>query len=155
MLLSNRVSVEPVGGTIQIAENSSSIDRYGLRQLSLSGILLDSDAQAADMAGFLSNIYCEPQTRIASLVVYLNGLSATDRAQVLALDLASVVSVAWTPTGASSQTVQLSVVEGVSHQTGVNSLHTVSLSLSPVAQSEVFVLDSDTLGVLNSGVLAY
>ena len=155
VLLSNRVSVEPVGGTIQIAENSSSIDRYGLRQLSLSGILLDSDAQAADMAGFLSNIYGEPQTRIASLVVYLDGLSATDRAQVLALDLASVVSVAWTPTGASSQTVQLSVVEGVSHQTGVDSLHTVSLSLSPIAQAEVFVLDSDVLGVLDSGVLAY
>ena len=155
VLLANRVSVEPVGGTIQTAENSSSIGRFGVRQLSLSGILLDSDAQAADMAGFLSNIYGEPQTRIASLDIYLDGLSAVERAQVLALDLASVVSVAWTPTGASSQTVQLSVVEGVRHQTGVASLHVVSLSLSPIAQSEVFVLDSDVLGVLDSGVLAY
>jgi len=63
--------------------------------------------------------------------------------------------VTWTPTGASSATTQLSVVEGVRHDTSYDGLHVVTLSLSPVAQTEVFVFDDSALGLFNSGVLAY
>lgn len=154
-LLANRVGVDREGGTLQTTENDASIALYGVRQLSLPGLLLDSDVQSKDMADFLSSIYSSPQTRIAELVVYLDALSDADRAQVVGLDLADVVSVLWTATGASSATTQVSVVEGVRHSTSYDGLHVVTLALSPVTQTEVFVFDDDVLGVFDSGVFAY
>jgi len=155
-LLYNRVGVDREGGTLQTSENLASQAKYGVRTLSLPGLLLDSDAQSALMADFLANIYAEPQTRIAGLTVYLDGLTDTERAQVVDLDLADVVSVTWTPRGADGGPVtQLSVVEGVSHEVTYDQLHAVTLRLSPLLQTEVIVLDDVALGILDIGVLAY
>jgi hypothetical protein len=154
-LLANRVGVDREGGTLQTSENAASIALYGVRQFSLSGLLIDSDTQSSDMADFLSNIYGEPQTRIGALTVYLDALSGAERASVLGLDLADVVSVVWTPTGASGAMTQNSVVEGVSHETTFDGLHVVTLSLSPVQQSEALIFDDAVFGVFDSGVFAY
>jgi len=153
-LLANRVSVDREGGTAQTSTNATSVAKYGVRQLSLGGLLLDSDSQAADMAAFLSGIYAEPPTRIASLQVFLDSLTVAEQVQVLSLDLSQVVSVTWTATGGAAMT-QLSVVEGISHSTSFDGLHVVDLALSPVSQTESFILDDLTLGVLDSGALTY
>lgn len=153
-LLANRVSVDREGGVAQTATNATSAAKYGVRQLSIGGLLLDSNTQSLDMANFLAGIYAEPPTRIASMQVFLDNLTVTQQTQVLALDLAHVVSVTWTPVGGSEFT-QLSVVEGINHSTSFDGLHVVGLSLSPVSQTESFVLDDVVLGVLDAGVLTY
>jgi len=149
-LLANRVSVNRVGGTVQTATNAASVAKYGVRQLSIGGLLLDTDVQSLDMANFLVGIYAEPPTRIASMQVFLDALTVTQQTQVLSLDLSNIVSVTWTPKGGSAFT-QLSVVEGISHSTSFDGLHVVDLALSPVSQTESFVFDHVVLGVFDTG----
>lgn len=153
-VLFNRVGVDREGGVLQTANNLASQRKYKIRTLDLPGLLLSSDEQSADMAEFLSGIYSTPQRRIASITILLNALTQVQRAQVARLDLADVVSVRWEPVGADPIT-QVSVVEGVSHDTSVGDVYAVTLNLSPVAQTEIFTLDDAVLGVLDSGVLAF
>ena len=75
---------------------------------------------------------------------------------MLSLDLADVVSVLWTPTGADTSPAAINyVIESVGHSTGFGAVHVVQLGLSPIAQAEVLVLDDTILGLLDSGVLAF
>lgn len=155
-LLYNRVGVDREGGTLQTVENAASIAKYRIRALSIGGLLLDSDAQSLVMAQWLSGIYAEPQARIGGLSIIVDDLTSTQRSAVLALDMADVVSVLWTPTGHTAVSSATSyVVEGVHHERPYDAPHVVDLSLSPVSQAEAFVLDDTTLGVLDSGVLAF
>lgn len=155
-LLFNRVGVDRVGGTLQTVNDATSQDEYGVRALNLSGILVASDDASASLAWWMLNIYKEPTTRISSLSVVTNWLSSTDRGAVTALDLGDVVSVSWRPRNIGNTLTQTLVVEGVSHALAPPGIHQVTLSLAPLEQQSVFVLDDPILGRLDTGaVLAF
>jgi hypothetical protein len=155
-LLVNRVGVDREGGTLQTVNNLASQAKYRIRAQSTTGLLMDSDSQSLDMATFIASVFSEPQAYIDGLTVYVDGLSESLRADVLSLDLADVVSVLWTPTGADTSPAAINyVIESVGHSTGFGAVHVVELGLSPIAQAEVLVLDDTILGLLDSGVLAF
>jgi hypothetical protein len=182
-LLYNRVGVERDGGTLQTVSDAASQVLYGASALSETGLLLDSDAQALDMAHYLLSIYNEPELRVAELVVELSPLTSAQQASVLALDIASVISVTWTPNGVrltgdeaaleilqdsefwidanlddpparvSSSMNRTCIVEGIAHDITPDS-HTVTFSLGDANRS-FFELDDPILGALDSNVLAF
>lgn len=155
-LLFNRVGVDREGGTLQTADNATSQAKYRVRSLSLSGLLLDSDEQAANMAEYMVNRYAEPEPRIESLEVNLAGLPADEQARVVALDIGDVVSIQWTPTGAVAwSSAPRYIVEGVSTSHPLGGPMTVSLTLSPLVGAAAFVLDDSGLGVLDTGALTF
>ena len=180
-LLYSDVSVDREGGTAQTSTSTVARDLYGLRRLDVPGLLLDTDAQSAEMADFLLGIYSAPQPRVSALVLALDALTAAQQAQVAALDMADIVSLSWTPRGAPGGTLldetgaaltdeagldlyvvgtsapltASYVVEGVGHDAAVADNHYVTLALSPLVGAEVFVLDDTSLGLLDSGVLAF
>lgn len=152
--LYTRVAVTRLGGTVQIVDESSGSD-YGVRTLTLDGLLLISDSHAEDLAQFMVDTYSEPRTRIRGLLVNMDDLSSGQRTAVAELELADMVTVTWTPEGTSAETTQELVVEGIRHSKSVESAYMVELQLSQRVQSGVFTLDSATLGVLDEDVLAY
>jgi hypothetical protein len=154
-LLYTDVSVDREGGTAQTAFDADAREEFGVRRLSLTGLLLDSDAQSQDIANYLLGVYSSPAFRVRSLVCRLDKLDTADRVKVCLLDIGDVVSLTWTPRGAATGVQQLLVVEGVNHSASADGPHDVSLTLSLLAGAFGFILDDTDLGVLDSGVLSF
>lgn len=153
-----RVIIDREGGIAQAYTTAAAADD-GVRSLTITGLLQDSDTQAADMAIFLANVYSEGDTRISMVRVALHDdehLSDSEVTQVLELELASLVSVTFTPNGIGDPIVQLCQVQGIDHDITPDS-HSVTLWLTKFEQSSVFILDDPTYGTLNGavGVLAF
>jgi hypothetical protein len=151
-LLYNRVSIDRVGGSRQTVNDSASQALYGASSLSESGLLMNSDAQSLDMANILLSAYKDPELRVAELVVELGALTTANQLDVLALDMASVVAVTWTPNGVGTEVSRVCIVEGIRHDVTPDS-HTVTLSLG---DRRTFVtLDDASLGRLDFNVLSF
>lgn len=156
-LLYNRVGVDRVGGVQQTRANPASQEKYGTRSLSLTGLLMDSDDQSLGMADYLLDLYKDPQTRIATLMVYVHRLTGADQFTVLSLDIGDVVQVIYTPNDVGDPLDTICLIEGRSDQIGVAS-HTITFALSLLADGFAgtpFVLDSTEFGMLDSGRLAF
>ena len=181
-LLYNRIVIERVGGTAQVKDDATSQTAYRIRTLSQSGLLLSSDQLAEDLADFLIGVYAQPRMRVSSLTVELAGLTPAQQAEVLALDLTSLVDVSWTPNDKGEPTFLLAenndelvtesgtplaseatqpaalvrncVVEGIQHSIGFDT-HVVTLSLGDALFTSLFVLDDAEFGVLGDDVLAF
>lgn len=150
-LLFNRVGVDREGGTLQTAEDTTSQTAIGVRALSKSGLLMDTDETAAEMADWLLNLYRTPETRVASIMVKVNALSASDRGTVTGLDIGDVVSISWTPQGVGAALEQTLVIEGVEHQVNETGMHVMWLHTSLSAQFGVFTIEDDTYGLIETG----
>jgi hypothetical protein len=154
--LFNKVGVDREGGTLQTASDTASQDLYGVHTLSLTGLLLNSDSQSDAMADFLLSIYSEPEFRIAQIQVIVSTLTREERASILRLEIADLVTAVFTPSGVGDPFEQLSIVEGVSHDHMRGGIHVVTLNLGTVDSRAMFVLDDADFGTLNGpAVLAF
>lgn len=95
--LYNQVIIAREGGGTVTASDPQSITDYGLRSLSASSVLLNSDADLVDLALDLVSKFSLPEYRFSSLEIALHKLDDAEQAQVLSLDLGSVVKVVFTP----------------------------------------------------------
>jgi hypothetical protein len=155
-LFFNLVGVDREGGTLQTSEDTASQTDSGIRSLSLTGLLMNSDSQALGMADWLLNLYKTPRTRISSVMIKVNALSASDRGYISQLDIGDVVTLSWTPQGVGAALEQTLVIEGIEHQLNATGLHVMWLHTSLSAQLGVFLLDDATYGRLDTGgVLAF
>jgi hypothetical protein len=131
-LLFARVGVDREGGTNQtatVADLAAWQLEYGPpRSLSITGLLLASDAQSLALAEFILKLYDTPRYRVSEIDVDLHGLSALQQSAVLALDIASVVEVEFQPNRVGDPIHQHLVVQGLAHDISVDR-HTVTLSL--------------------------
>lgn len=157
--LHNIVSVTREGDDEPLtAEDTESQVAYGIRKLSLTGMLMGSRSQARSLAEFLLALYSEPSQRISSIRVNLSALaSQAERAQVAALDIGSVIDVTAQPLRTGVTIEQPSVIEGIEHTLSHGQPHYMTLQLSPVEQSRsvyrdgpVFLLDDAVYGELDS-----
>jgi hypothetical protein len=149
-LLYNRVGVDREGGILQTVEDTASESAYGVRTLSLSGLLMDSDTQSLSMAEYLCHIYKDPTPRISSIALQVHNMTALQRTTVSALEIGQLVRVQWTPQGAGVAVDQTVVVEGVTHDV-TPAEHYLTLSVAPSNQSAVFILDDAMWGTLDTG----
>lgn len=155
--LFNRVSVMRAadGAVEQIVNDTASQALYGIRTLTLSDMLMNSDTDALNLAGSLLSLYSTPATRIESLSVNLGSLTESQRATVCALELGDFVTVTWTPKGTTATTQSLRV-EGIEWGGSYSSLGTLMLNLSPASQIPIpFLLDDVDFGVLDTSTVYY
>jgi hypothetical protein len=153
-LLYNRVGIDREGGTLQTVTDAASQAQYGASSLSQRGLLLNSDTQSLDMANYLLGIYDQPELRVAELTVELAALTSAQQASVLGLDIATVISVTWTPNGIAPSMTRSCIVEGIRHDITPDS-HTVTLSLGDADRRSFLQLDDAVFGHLDSNVLAF
>lgn len=151
-----RVIIDREGGIAQ-SYTTAAAASDGVRSLTITGLLQDSDPQALDMATFLANAYASGDTRISMLRVPLDDelMSTDDISSVLRLDLGSLVSVTFTPNGIGDPIEQWCTVQGIDHDIDAVQ-HWVTLWLTRFDQTTPFILDDATYGVLGGpGLLTF
>lgn len=148
-LFFNRVSVDAEGFDAQTATDGTLGTNDGIRSLTVSGLLLEDENQCADMADFLLGLYKNPETRINSLTVKLEALTATQQQQVLALDVTSLVCVTWTPNGVGDEIDRVSAIQGVEHRIGPASHH-VTFRLMDVSRQGLWTIDDPVYGLVDA-----
>lgn len=156
-LLFNRVGVDREGGTLQTVEDTDSQEAYGVRSLSLTGLLMDTDAQSLSMAEYLTSIYKDPTARVSSVTVKLHDGRHTDaqRAQLAAKEIGELVDTVWTPLGVGSPIPQVPlVVEGLEHRISVQE-YELTVATAPSTQSGVAIYDDAYWGVYDDGPGVY
>ena len=145
-------------GTAQTATDSAAITanpNLGVRNLSITGLLLAADQQCKNLAEHLVSRYSTAEAVITAVTFKLNGMSTADRAIITALDQTDILSIAWTPANTGSTVLQTLLIEGVTYQATAGGIASVTFDLSTAQSDQVFTLDSATLGVLDTDVLAY
>ena len=146
--LFSRVGVDREGGTnqtVEVADLTSWVAANGRpRSLSLTGLLLDSDAQSLAIAEFLLNLYSTPRYQVAEIGVELAALTPAQQDAVLSLDITDVVSVEFTPNGIAPANTQELLVQGIAHDLTPAS-HVVRLSLIAVPRG-LFIVGSSLVG---------
>lgn len=157
-LLFNRVGVDREGGTLQTVSDTDSQAAYGVRAWSLTGLLMDTDAQSASMAEYLTSIYKDPVARVSSIAVKVHDildLDAGQQAAVTGQEIGNLVDVVWTPCGAGPAIPQVPlVVEGIEHRITVDE-YDVTLYTAPSTQTGVAIYDDAVWGVYDTGPGVY
>lgn len=156
-LLFARVGVDREGGTNQtatVADVAAWQDLYiTIRSLSISGLLLDSDAQSLAMAEYLLSLYGEPRYRVAELVVDITPLSGANQTTVLGIDITDTINVTFTPDRVGSPIIQPLVVQGIEHTISPDR-HVVRFSTID-APYPYFIISSATYGVIDVNVIGF
>ncbi len=146
--LFSRVGVDRVGGTKQTVQVSNlaawQAANGSPRTLSLTGLLLASDAQSLALAQYLLNQYSTPTWQVSEIGVELAPLSNADTNTMLSLDIGSVVTVVFTPNNVGAAITQKCLIQGVEHRI-VPGSHLVRLSLIATPLN-VFIVGSSLVG---------
>lgn len=127
--LYNRSVVSNIGDQPQTRENAASIVQYGVSSLELNGLLIATEEAANLIAGYLVNVYGEPELRIDSISIQLAGMFQYQQNQILSIELNDIIRVSFTPNNIGDPIAQELRVIGVSHSARPAS-HEVTLSLT-------------------------
>jgi hypothetical protein len=151
-ILANDVTVQRTGGTAQNVSDATSIASFFLRDLSRTGLLMDSDADALSQAKAILNQRKDPELRIGSITI--DAYQDTSARVIAALDteLFDPIKVTRTQPGGGTVTRTLSV-QGIEHTITPSSWKTTFQTAEKILDG--FILDSSTSGVLGTSALSY
>ena len=148
--LYNKIVVNRVGGTAQVADDVSSQTEYGISSLELSNLLFVDDSESTTLAAYLLDLYKEPLYRFDSVTVVMNELGSSARGDVLGIELSEPVLIKksyWTGTPAS-ETKGFGVQKIVHKISKIG--HTVEFGLESRNIVYSLILDNATFGTLDS-----
>ena len=137
-ILANDVTVQRTGGSAQNVSDTDSIDSFFLRDLSRTGLLMDSDADALLQAKAILNERKDPELRIAALNT----------------ELFDPIQVTRTQPGGGTVTRTLSV-QGIEHTITASPSSWKTTFQTAEKILDGFILDSATSGVLGTSALSY
>ena len=121
---------------------------YGVLNLTLSDLLMNSDDQVEDLAVFLANKYSQPEYRFDAVEIILDDLSLENQNKVLNLELNDVVKVKFTPNGIGPAIQQYAEIININHRADLQ-IHRVTLGLARL-DFLYFILDDPTFGRLDA-----
>jgi hypothetical protein len=139
--LYTQINVAYIGGTA-VVDATAAQDEFGITALNWN-TLLDSEAAAEGLAEYWARRYSAPTTRLDGVDIIMDGLSATQRGQVLALELGDLVSVRFTPNGIGNPLEQAATVEQITHDITPGG-HRVRLGL--ISGLSGFIIGESILG---------
>lgn len=150
-LLYNQVNIANDGGTTQTANDLTSQGEYGIRELTIGGLLGATDQQSLDLANRLLDQYSDPEYRVEQLEVNLHDLNATDQEKVLGLELGSVCKVEFTPNGIGDPIERFISVIKIDNRVTVDR-HFIQFGFQEI-KFLALVLDDAVFGKLDEGTL--
>jgi len=150
--LANDVTVTRTGGSAMNVRDATSISSFFLRDLSRTGLLMDSDADALLQAKAILNQRKDPELRIGS--IQIDAYQDTSDRVIAALntELFDPIQVTRTQPGGGTVTRTLSV-QGIEHTITPSSWKTTFQTAEKILDG--FILDSTTSGVLGTSALSY
>jgi hypothetical protein len=134
----------------QITSAPGSTRLYGVRTYAITSLLNSTDVGALEVAVDYLTYYYEPQLRVDSITVDLSNLSIEQKLQVLNLEIDDYISVSFTPNKVGDPKITAGLITGISHRITITS-HEIELRLRN--ERNMFILDSDSKGILNQNVL--
>lgn len=139
--------------TIVQANDLTAQGTYGIRTLSMTGLLSQNDTDLATLATYTVGQYAQPEYRFDQVEVIISRLSTTDQNTILGLELGSVCKVVFTPNGVGSPISQYAKVIGITHAASTVE-HRVTLSLGTLTATS-FILDDVGFGNLDYNNLGW
>jgi hypothetical protein len=151
-LVKNRAIAERNNGAAVTVNDTTSQSQYFIRTDSQSGLINDTDQAMTDIANVRLATYKQPAMRIESLG-FTPRASTTIYTGLIGDEIGTRITVKRRPQSVGSVISKELLIEGVSHDIGPRTWSsTYNLSPAPLA---FFILDSSTLGVLNTNLLGY
>jgi hypothetical protein len=151
--LYNRITVTREGGLPQTADSPDSQALYGIQALSLDGLLITNDDEAAGLAFALLGVYDEPDLRISSVEVNLHDKTPEQQGTLLNVELQDVYKVVFTPNSIGDPFEQYAVVQGIRESIGID-FHKITFDFGSIRRFP-FILDHPVYGVLGGGLPLY
>lgn len=153
-LLYNEIEIQQKSGVTVVARDAQSQEEYGILNLTLDNLLMNTAENAANLAVFLANKYSIPEYRFESLGVILEKLEASQVTDILGLELGDVVEVSFTPNGVGDAITKNVEVISIAHRVTTDQ-HLVEFKFGTL-ESGLWRLSDPVFGKLSSGnALAY
>lgn len=149
-LIWNEILVSRSGGTVQVAVDTGSQDRYLRRSKVIDGLLHEDDDTSTDIANYVLSQYKDPELRVTGLRLEPSaGNETTHFPQVLGRELLDRVTVKRVPQNLGATIDQPARIEGIIHTVTATEWVT-SWNLS-TAETEAFWL-AEVVGFGEAGV---
>jgi hypothetical protein len=149
----NEVTVTQPNGTTYTASDTTSQGKYFKRTLNIDNFIADTGYFVANTALYRLQQYKNPQMRIDELTVNARRAVAY-QSPCVTLDIGDRITVERTPQDVGAQISKTLIIEGIKHSITRDNW-VVTFTTSPTLENAPFVLDSATLGVLDTDLLGY
>jgi hypothetical protein len=153
-LLYNQAVLSRLNGGTATGNDATSQAAYGIRNITQTGLLHNSDAALANLAAYTVNLYRNPEFRFEQIDFALHDMSAANRAKLLNLEIGDVVQIKFTPGNVPPAISKYAQVIGSAHSSDVHGNHTMSLKFQTLDVA-TFVLNDTVFGLLDLNLLAY
>jgi hypothetical protein len=147
-LLANEIVLQNYANTEVIAIDTDSIGLYGVNNLTQTGLLVANQSDLGEMAVFFASKFAQPEYRFESVSVIVDQLATIQQAEILALELGSVVKIVFTPNGIAPAIEKYAEIIRIDHEITITN-HVVSLGFATL-DFTLFVLDDPEFGKLDS-----
>ena len=127
--LYNQIVIERQNGGTATANNLDSQNTYEILNYTLSGLPLDTDASAEDLADYLVTKFGEPEYRFEQIEIDLAELTQAQQTEILDLEINDYVQVKFTPNNVPPAINKYAEVIGISQNVTPTS-HKVRLRLA-------------------------
>jgi hypothetical protein len=143
--ITNQVRLTRVGGVEQVAEDTPSQAEYLLRSMSITGLMLQSDSDVSDMAGYVLSSGKDPVFEARRVTVLPRRDSDLLFPQVLGREIGDRVTVRRRPPGGGTVEVDC-YIRGVEHSVRPGVMWSTTFTLQACDSYTVMVWDSPTRG---------
>ena len=152
-LLYNEIIVgRSEGGTVT-ATNTASVGEYGARTLAVDDLLISDDADLAEYALVWAERYGEPEYRFDSIELELSKITPSQQAEVLGLELSSIVEIEFEPNDIPPAINRYLEVISIDHRI-TSREHYVTLGFRGL-DYQALVLDDSVFGKLDTASLSW
>ena len=149
-LLANEVVVESIITSGQAtAQDLDSIEEYGIFNLTRTGLLINDNADLADLASFYANKFAQPEYRFESVEILLDELTPTQQTNLLNLELGDVLQIKFTPNRIAPAISKYAEVIRIDNSVTLEN-HVMSLGFATL-DFALLVLDDAFFGKMDSG----
>ena len=150
-LIINSAGMTRIGGTQQVADNTDSITKYFLHQINESNLVVQTDADALNIAKIYVATRAETTIRIDAMTVDLLD-PAVPTATMLDLDYFSNLKITNVqPDG--STIVKTLQCQGLDWNITPNSMKVTVRTLEPIVEG--FIIGSNISGIISQSIMAY
>ena len=152
-LIINQASITRTGGTAQTASNAASIDKYFPHSVNYSDLVIQTDAEALNIARTYVATRAETTIRIDALTLDLNTPSYTAGINA-ALNLDFFDTLAITNVAQDGTIIQKTLqCMGIQHEITPNSWNTTFTTSEPIVDG--FIIGSSLYGIIGTSVMTY
>lgn len=150
----NQANIQREGGTVQTSSNAASIETYFLHSISQQNLIMETDANALDLAKTYVASHKDTSIRIDAMTLDYNdpSYSSADLNTLLSLDYFQPVKIK-NVTEQGSTIIKTLQVQGLAWDINVNTMRCTVTTMEPIVDG--FVLDSTAYGILDTSVLTY